>query len=650
MPTKRDVLQVFTKSKLIEISGNLGYKGLSVLTKDEIVSKLSRLRSISVEDILSLFKISELRFICTKLSLNLGGLSKQTLIDRIVGKQAAARAKQTEPHKITKSEPQIKGITPPKKPTIEPDKAVKIKVRKPVMNQNNNGIAELEKQLWAAADQLRANSALTAQEYSRPVLGLIFLKYADKRFSVVEKQLANETAGRRRTIGKYDYQEKGVMYLPEQARFSDLLKMPEGSDIGRSINEAMDAIETENEDLRGVLPRTYNRFENTLLFELLKLFNSIPMDIEGDVFGRIYEYFLGKFAMSEGRGGGEFFTPTSIVKLIVNIIEPFSGRIYDPACGSGGMFVQSAKFVEEHRKNPTTDISIFGQESKEANIRIGKMNLAVHGLSGDIRLGNTYYEDFHNSLGRFDYVMANPPFNVNGVDKERIKDDQRYRFGIPRTDNANYIWIQNFYSALNENGRAGFVMANSAADARQSELEVRKGLIKTGHVDVVVAVSSNFFYTVTLPVTLWFFDKRKPPERQDKVLFIDARNIYNQLDRAHREFLPEQLEFLSNIVRMYRGESVETHHVSEALIKENFSSDEYQDVKGLCKVSTLDEIKEQGWSLNPGRYVGVADGVADGVDFKERLQELNEQLEVLNAEAIELEVRIAENVANILEH
>ena len=251
--------------------------------------------------------------------------------------------------------------------------------------------------------------------------------------------------------------------------------MPEGSDIGRAINEAMDAIETDNEDLRGVLPRTYNRFENTLLFELLKLFNSIPMDIEGDVFGRIYEYFLGKFAMSEGRGGGEFFTPTSIVKLIVNIIEPFSGRIYDPACGSGGMFVQSAKFVEEHRKNPTTDISIFGQESKEANIRIGKMNLAVHGLSGDIRLGNTYYEDFHNSLGRFDYVMANPPFNVNGVDKERIKDDQRYRFGIPRTDNANYIWIQNFYSALNDNGRAGFVMANSAADARQSELEIRKG-------------------------------------------------------------------------------------------------------------------------------------------------------------------------------
>ena len=332
--------------------------------------------------------------------------------------------------------------------------------------------------------------------------------------------------------------------------------MPEGSDIGRAINEAMDAIEAENEDLRGVLPRTYNRFENTLLFELLKLFNSIPMDIEGDVFGRIYEYFLGKFAMSEGRGGGEFFTPTSIVKLIVNIIEPFSGRIYDPACGSGGMFVQSAKFVEEHRKNATTDISIFGQESKEANIRIGKMNLAVHGLSGDIRLGNTYYEDFHNSLGRFDYVMANPPFNVNGVDKERIKDDPRYRFGIPRTDNANYIWIQNFYSALNDNGRAGFVMANSAADARQSELDIRKGLIKTGHVDVVVAVSSNFFYTVTLPVTLWFFDKSKPPERQDKVLFIDARNIYNQIDRAHRDFLPEQLEFLSNIVRLYRGEDM----------------------------------------------------------------------------------------------
>lgn len=516
------------------------------------------------------------------------------------------------------------------------------------MQQNNNAIAELEKRLWNAADQLRANSALSAQEYSRPVLGLIFLKYADYRFTEAEKVIGKEATGGRRTIGKLDYQEKGVMYLPEKARFSNLIKIPEGSDIGKAINDAMELIESENEDLKGILPRTYNRLENPLLFELLRLFNSISMDIKGDVFGRIYEYFLGKFAMSEGRGGGEFFTPISIVRLIVNIIEPYHGRIYDPACGSGGMFVQSAKFVEEHQKKASTEISVFGQESKNANINIGKMNLAVHGLSGDIRLGNTYYEDFHNSLGRFEFVMANPPFNVNGVDKERIKDDPRYKFGIPRSDNANYLWIHVFYSSLNDKGRAGFVMANSASDARQSEMEIRKKLIQTGHVDVMVAVSPNFFYTVTLPVTLWFFDKRKPPELKDKVLFLDARNIYNQIDRAHRDFSPEQLEFLSNIVRLYRGQDVETHLGSEKLLNEHFPKGNYQDVKGLCKIAKLDEIEAQGWSLNPGRYVGVADLVDDDVDFTIRLQELNEELEVLNVEARELEEHITDNIQEIL--
>jgi type I restriction enzyme M protein len=245
--------------------------------------------------------------------------------------------------------------------------------------------------------------------------------------------------------------------------------------------------------------------------------------------------------------------------------------------------------------------------------------------------------------------MANPPFNVNGVDKERIKDDPRYKFGIPRADNANYLWIHAFYSSLNDNGRAGFVMANSASDARQSELEIRKKLIQSGHVDVIIAISSNFFYTVTLPVTLWFYDKRKPQERQDKVLFIDARNIYNQLDRAHRDFLPEHLEFLSKIVRLYRGDDVEINHGSEDLLYENFPKSKYLDVKGLCKVATMDEIKSQGWSLNPGRYVGVAEGTVDDFDFMERLQELNEELEMLNAEASLLEERITANVIELLE-
>jgi len=511
---------------------------------------------------------------------------------------------------------------------------------------NNN---ELEKRLWDAADQLRANSTLTAQEYSRPVLGLIFLKFADHRFTVAEKELSSGTTSLRRTIGKLDYQDRGVMYLPENARYSKLMQIPEGDDIGKLLNEAMDLIETDNDDLKGILPKTYNRLENALLFDLLKTFNSIPMDIEGDVFGKIYEYFLGKFAMSEGKGGGEFFTPTSIVKLIVNIIEPYRGRIYDPACGSGGMFVQSANFVNEHQKNAATEISIFGQESKGVNINIGKMNLAVHGLSGDIRLGNTYYEDFHNSLERFDFVMANPPFNVNGVDKERIKDDPRYKFGIPRPDNANYLWVEVFYNSLNANGRAGFVMANSAADARQSELDIRKKLIQSGHVDAVVAISSNFFYTVTLPVTLWFFDKGKPSKRQDRILFIDARNVYNQIDRAHRDFAPAQLELLSNIVRLYRGEDPEVDHGSGDMIKEVFPQNGYQDVKGLCSVATLGDIEAQGWSLNPGRYVGVAEWDDDGIDFKIRLQELNEELEILNSGAKELVEQIGTNLSKLMD-
>ena len=509
---------------------------------------------------------------------------------------------------------------------------------------NNN----LENRLWEAADQLRANSSLTAQEYSRPVLGLIFLKYADHRYSEAQKELEAKNTSGRRSIGKLDYQAKGVMYLTDKARYSYLTQLPEGADIGRSINEAMDAIENENEDLKGVLPRNYNVLDNRLLSEVLRIFNSISMDVEGDVFGKIYEYFLGKFAMSEGRGGGEFFTPTSIVKLIVNIIEPYHGRIYDPACGSGGMFVQSAKFVREHRKNPSNELSIFGAESKDANLRTGKMNLAVQGLSGDLRQGNTYYEDPHNSLGKFDFVMANPPFNVDGVDKERIKDDPRYVLGIPKPDNANYLWIQNFYSALNSKGRAGFVMANSASDARQSELEIRKQMIDSGHVDVIVSVSSNFFYTVTLPVTLWFFDKGKPEDRQDKVLFIDARGVFTQVDRAHRAFKPAQLEFLANIVRFYRGNDPESELGSKEVINKCFPDGKYVDVKGLCRVATLSEIEEQGNSLNPSRYVGVADEEDDGVDFHERLSELNEELDGLNEEARDLEKKIVKNISELL--
>jgi type I restriction enzyme M protein len=511
---------------------------------------------------------------------------------------------------------------------------------------------EIEKRLWSSADQLRANSRLKPSEYSVPVLGLIFLRYADHKFEVAKEDLEKKAHAEesRRSIGKADYQARGVMYLPEQSRFANLLRLPEGENIGRAINDAMKAIEAENEDLKDVMPKTYNRLENDTLFALLKLFSEIPMDIEGDVFGKIYEYFLGKFAMAEGQKGGEFFTPTSIVKLIVEVIEPYSGRILDPACGSGGMFVQSAKFIERHQQNPSDQISIYGQEKVAETVRLCRMNLAVHGLSGDIRQANTYYENAHNCVGRFDFVMANPPFNVNGVDKEKIKDDKRYPFGLPRTDNANYIWIQEFYSALNDSGRAGFVMANSASDARASELEIRKKLIEDHAVDVMISVGPNFFYTVTLPCTLWFFDKgKKETDRSDKVLFIDARQIFNQIDRAHREFTPEQIEFIANIVRLYRGEETEDLYGGGKLTAENFPEGKYTDMPGLCKVSNIQEIEEQGWSLNPGRHVGVADGPEDDFDFRERLEELNEELELLKLEARELEERIAENVVKLLE-
>jgi type I restriction enzyme M protein len=406
---------------------------------------------------------------------------------------------------------------------------------------------EIEKRLWDSADELRANSDLKSSEFSQPVLGLIFLRYADHKFTKAHEELEGKGSGRRK-IGKADYQEKGVMFLPERARFSYLLSLPEGENVSRAIIDAMKAIENDNEDLKDVLPKTYAQLDNDTLVALLKVFSQVPMDIEGDAFGRIYEYFFGKFAMSEGQKGGEFFTPTSVVKLIVEVIEPYHGKIYDPACGSGGMFVQSARFVGNHKKNPNREISVYGLERVAETRRLCRMNLAVHALGGDIRQGNSYYDDLHKAPGQFDFVMANPPFNVNRVDKEKLKDlKTRFPFGMPSVDNANYLWIQMFYSSLNEKGRAGFVMANSASDARSSEMEIRKKLIKEKAIDVMITVGPNFFYTVTLPCTLWFLDKgKKGTEREDRILFVDARHIFNQVDRAHREFTPEQVEFIVN--------------------------------------------------------------------------------------------------------
>ena len=435
----------------------------------------------------------------------------------------------------------------------------------------------------------------------------------------------------------------------------------EGVDIGARLNEAMGLIEQHNSKLAGVLPRTYGSFSPQLLKELLKKISEIPATLDFDAFGRIYEYFLGEFAMSEGQGGGEFYTPASIVQLLAQVIEPYHGRILDPACGSGGMFVQSARFVAEHQKNPAAELSVFGVEKTDETGRLCRLNLAVHGLEGDIRHGgnvNSYYDDPHAATGQFDFVLANPPFNVNAVDKERLKDmvgdGRRFPFGLPRTDNANYLWIQLFYSALNTTGRAGFVMANSASDARSSEQELRQKLIEAKAVDVMVAVGPNMFYTVTLPCTLWFLDRGKArTKRADTVLFIDARHIFRQVDRAHRDWTQTQIGFIANLVRLYRGEAPDLTvggEQTEAKLKEVFGKQpKYTDVPGLCKAATLAEIEAQGWSLNPGRYVGVAPGeeVSDE-DFKTQLEALNEELEGLNAQARELEQTIAANVAGIL--
>jgi type I restriction enzyme M protein len=522
-----------------------------------------------------------------------------------------------------------------------------------------------ERSLWQAADQFRANSGLKAQEYSGPILGLIFLRFAEVRFAIQRTKLEQAATSARRGSRVDEpeaYHADNVLYLAPEARFDYLLTLPERSDVGAKVNAAMRAVEKHNEQLAGVLPKTFNLFTSTLLKELLKKISEIPATLDFDAFGRIYEYFLGEFAMSEGQGGGEFYTPASIVQLLTQVIEPYHGRILDPACGSGGMFVQSARFVSEHHKNPAAELSICGVEKTDETGRLARLNLAVHGLEGEIRHGgniNSYYDDPHNATGQFDFVLANPPFNVNAVDKERIKDmvgpGRRFPFGLPNTDNANYLWIQLFYSSLNNKGRAGFVMANSASDARSSEQELRQKLIEAQAVDVIVAVGSNMFYTVTLPVTLWFLDRGKAKtKRAGKVLFIDARNIYRQIDRAHRDWTPAQTGFIANLVRLYRGEAIDLTvggAETETKLQEVFGKKPtYSDVLGLCKSATLAEIEAQGWSLNPGRYVGVAPGenVSDE-DFKTLFESLNAELETLNTQARTLEQTITANAAEILE-
>ncbi len=509
-------------------------------------------------------------------------------------------------------------------------------------------LAELEARLWDAADELRANSGLKASEYGTPVLGLIFLRFADAKFKAVSQAIEAKASARRK-IGPSDYHAQRVIYLTEAARFDYLLSLPEGANLGTAVNTAMREIEENNPDLAGILPKAYTSIDNRTITSLLRHINSYTKDLEGDAFGLIYEYFLAKFALSEGQGAGEFFTPASIVRLIVEIIEPFHGRIFDPACGSGGMFVHSAHFVERHKQSPGEELSIYGQEKTSETVRLAKMNLAVHGLSGEIREGNSYYEDPHKSLGRFDFVMANPPFNVDRIDKAKLEGDARFP-DLPRADNGNYIWIQLFATSLGKTGRAGFVMANSAADARHSEGEIRRKLIEDRLVDVMVAVGPNFFYTVTLPVTLWFLDRGKPStDRADQVLFIDARQTFRQIDRARRDFTDEQVEFLANIVRLYRGEEPEFASGSNELFAGRFADGAYSDVAGLCKVATVDEIEEQGWSLNPGRYVGNEVEALEDEVFEEQLAAAQIELHELAARSTALQGAVDSVLVQLLE-
>ena len=434
-------------------------------------------------------------------------------------------------------------------------------------------VQQLENELWEAADQLRANSKLTAAEYSMPVLGLIFLRHADNRFKAylpdIEADIPPQVpAAQREALIKLGFQGKAAIYLPEVARFDRIVSLPQGAKVGEIIDAAMDAVEAEYPVLSGALPRGYAAFEPDLLAELVKIFDRPAIKAAtGDVFGRIYEYFLNKFAMSGAQEGGEFFTPPSLVRMIVNVIEPDHGLVLDPACGSAGMFVQTGHFIEDVRHAVVNDsVTFHGQEKSDTNTKLARMNLVVHGLdASNIRQGNTFYDQAEHLIGQCDFVMANPPFNVDGVDTKKVEaqvdEAGRLPFGLPGTNaktgaisNANSLWIQYFYAYLNDTGRAGFVMASSASDAGNKDRDIREQLVKTGHVDVMMAIGNKFFYTRSLPCTLWFFDKGKPQDLQDQVLMIDARNVYHVVSARSHVFTDEQLANLNAIVWLYRGE------------------------------------------------------------------------------------------------
>ena len=597
-------------------------------------------------------------------------------------------------------------------------------------------IRKLEAELWESADLLRAGSKLTSNQYCMPVLGLIFLRYAYSRFKLVEAEILKDRPvrnGRVLPVEESDFASRSALFLPREAQYAYLVELPENipaagltnrngqvmNSLGEVVNNAMELVEEQSEQLAGVLPKDYTMFSDELLAELLRIFNNSALDdVGGDVIGRIYEYFLNKFAKNIAQDDGVFFTPKSLVKMIVNILEPREGVLLDPACGSGGMFVQTGDFVEHAGMLANNTMTFYGQEKVEYNAQLCLMNLAVHGLSGVIKSGdeaNTFYHDAHNLDGCCDYVMANPPFNVDKVKAESAQSAGRLPFGMPAVNknkevsNANYLWISYFYSYLNEHGRAGFVMASSATDSQNKDRDIREKMVRTGHVDVLISVGNNFFYTKSLPCSLWFFDKGKKKELRDKVLFIDARNYYTVVDRTLNEWSEWQLKNLNAIVWLYRGEldkyqnllsqyrqelgkqlsfseraeqletdlqnaraeakevvaqaarkdkkRIEAEYqdtiqaleqkltvAKEALwLTEKFGEGAYQDIPGLCRAATREEIEQKGFSLTPGAYVGVAPAEDDGVDFHDRMTEIHKELLELQAESDRLMETISKN-------
>ena len=605
------------------------------------------------------------------------------------------------------------------------------------MADNKINIRKLEADLWESADLLRAGSKLTSSQYCMPVLALLFLRYAYSRFKMVEAELLKNRpsrGGRVMPVEPNDFAAKSALYLPREAQFDYLVNLSDDQPLGEAVNHAMTLVEEQSEQLTGILPKSYTMFSDELLRELLRIFNNKTLDeVGGDVIGRIYEYFLSKFAKAVASDDGVFFTPKSLVKMLVNVLEPEQGVMLDPACGSGGMFVQTGDFVNAGGMNANTQMTFYGQEKVEYNAQLCLMNMAVHGLNGRIVSGdeaNSFYHDAHNLAGKCDYVMANPPFNVDKVKSESASAAGRLPFGLPGVNaktkeigNANYLWISYFYAYLNDHGRAGFVMASSATDSANKDRDIREKLVLTGDVDVMVSVGNNFFYTLSLPCSLWFFDKAKRLENKNRVLFIDARNYYTVVDRTLNEWSEWQLKNLQAIVHLYRGEQdkykslikeywnalsehAERHDntawqdremtfekalgildseeasykkyikeqqdtlkktkgkkekdelkaiiaaneaelaytletkdmVNEAIwLTSKFGLDgEYQDVLGLCKIATIDEISEKNYSLTPGAYVGVAEVEDDGVDFHERMNEIHTELSQLNKEANDL--------------